>query len=258
MSRNLPFEVVGRADAELPLVMTCEHAASDLPEWSAQDEDRPFLDDHWGWDPGAAELTRALCEEIGGVAILSRFSRLVCDPNRDPSDPTFVVEKIGEHALSWNQDLDQRERDRRRDHYHEPYHEAIDQVLKNRAAQKRPTRLLSIHSFTPVYRGERRSVEIGVLFDDHEPQAGALLKALSGTHLQVLANEPYSGYAGLIHAARRHGRQHGIVYLELEIRQDLIATPDQVSKLSRLIGPAIAEYARGSEDPSGALRPSAG
>ena len=98
MSRNLPFEVVGRADAELPLVMTCEHAASDLPEWSAQDEDRPFLDDHWGWDPGAAELTRALCEEIGGVAILSRFSRLVCDPNRDPSDPTFVVEKIAKNV----------------------------------------------------------------------------------------------------------------------------------------------------------------
>ena len=140
MSRHLPFEVVGRADAELPLVMTCEHATSDLPEWSARDEDQPFLEDHWGWDPGAAQLTRALREEIGGVAILSRFSRLVCDPNRDPSDPTFIVDKIGNHALSWNRDLDEQERERRRVHYHEPYHAAIDQILKNRMAQNRPTR----------------------------------------------------------------------------------------------------------------------
>ena len=247
MSRHLPFEVIDRADAELPLVMTCEHAASDLPEWSAQNEDQAFLGDHWGWDPGAAELTRALWDEIGGVAVVSRFSRLVCDPNRDPSDPTFIVEKIEDHALSWNQGLDDQERERRRVHYHEPYHGAIDQVLKARMAQKRPPRLLSIHSFTPVYRGEHRSVEIGVLFDDHEPQADALLEALSATGLRVLPNEPYSGYAGLIHAARRHGRQHGLVYLELEIRQDLIATADQITKLSRLIGPAIAEYARGSE-----------
>ena len=247
MSLPLPFEVIGGADAELPLVMTCEHAASDLPEWSAQDKDQALLGDHWGWDPGAAQLTRALYDEIGGVAVLSRFSRLVCDPNRDPADPTFIVEKIGDHALSWNQDLDERERERRRVHYHEPYHAAIDQVLKNRMAHKRPTRLLSIHSFTPVYRGERRSVEIGVLFDDHEQHAGALLEGLSRTGLRVLPNEPYSGYAGLIHAARRHGRQHDIVYLELEIRQDLIATSDQIAQLSRLIGPAIAEYARGSE-----------
>ncbi|MCH2187578.1 N-formylglutamate amidohydrolase [Myxococcota bacterium] len=227
--------------------MTCEHAASDLPEWSPREEDQVFLADHWGWDPGAADLTRALCDQLGGSAILSRFSRLVCDPNRDPSDPTFIVDQIEDHALSWNQGLDEVERERRRVQYHEPYHDAIHQVLKHRTAQNLPTRLLSMHSFTPVYRGEHRSVEIGVLFDDHELQAEALLKALIDNGLQAKPNEPYSGYAGLIHAARRHGRQHGIVYLELEIRQDLIATPDQVAKLSRLIGPAIEEYARDTE-----------
>ena len=255
MSQEAPFELLGRTDAALPLLMTCEHASSNLPEWSSTKEDDIFLGDHWGWDPGAANLTRALFDEIGGTAVLSRFSRLVCDPNRAPSDPSFIVESIEDHAISWNQHLDEVERERRRARYHEPYHAAIDQVLRDRATHRRPTRLLSIHSFTPVYRGEAREVEIGVLFDDHEPHAQALIEAFDALSLHTLPNEPYSGYAGLIHAARRHGRQHGIVYLELEIRQDLIATPKQAGELAHLLSPAIEQYARGTPPARADQRP---
>ena len=243
MIRETAFETLGGNDAAFPLVMTCEHASSRLPEWSATSADEPILCDHWGWDPGAADLTRALLRRLGGAAVLSRFSRLVCDPNRDPSDQTFVVETVEGHAISWNRGIDAQERQRRQQIYHEPYHQEIERILRGRVASQRPARLLSIHSFTPVYRGEKRDVEVGVLFDDHESSAHELIAEFKRVGLRTEANEPYSGYAGLIHAARRHGRRHRVVYLELEIRQDLIATPKKAAEMAEALSPGVKKYA---------------
>lgn len=243
MIRETAFETLFGDDTAFPLVMTCEHASRRLPEWSATPADEQILCDHWGWDPGAADLTRALLRRLGGAAVLSRFSRLVCDPNRNPSDQTFVVETIEGHSLSWNRRIDAQERRRREEIYHEPYHQEIDRILRGRVASQQPVRLLSIHSFTPVYRGENRDVEVGVLFDDHESSAHQLIAEFKGVGLRTEANQPYSGYAGLIHAARRHGRRHRVVYLELEIRQDLIATPEQAAEIAEALSPGVEKYA---------------
>ena len=242
------FETIGGRDAREPIVFSCEHATNRLPEWTADPADAPWLADHWGWDVGAADLTRALVARVGGVAVLSRFSRLVCDPNREPADPTFVVERIDGHALSWNRGVDDAERARRAARYHEPYHAEIDRVIAARLADARPTRLCSVHSFTPSYRGDARGMEIGVLFDDHEAHAERLIERLRAAGLDAVANAPYSGYAGMIHAARRHGRAHGVVYLEIEVRQDLIDTPDRARDMADRIAPAVAAYATGAAD----------
>lgn len=224
-------------------MLTCEHATNRLPEWTPEPADESVLRDHWGWDIGAADLTRALVARIGGVAVLSSFSRLVCDPNREPTDPTFVVERIDDHTLSWNRDVTASERHRRRDLYHVPYHAEIDRVVAARRSAGRPTRLLAVHSFTPSYRGERRTLEVGVLFDAHEPVAGKLIERLRDAGLETEANQPYSGYEGMMHAANRHGRGHGIVYLEIEVRQDLIDTAQRADAMAARLAPAIAAYA---------------
>jgi predicted N-formylglutamate amidohydrolase len=179
---------------------------------------------------------------VGGVAVLSRFSRLVCDPNRAPEDPTFVVERIGDHILSWNRHVDAAERARRDARYAAAYHGAIDRLLARRLAAGRATRLCSIHSFTASLDGAARPMEIGVLFDAHEEVAARLEGRLREAGFRTAANEPYSGYAGLIHAARLHGRRHGIVYVELEVRQDLIATPADAAGVARRLAPAIRDF----------------
>ena len=236
------YEVAGDPSVG-PILFTCEHATRRLPEWEPSAADLPYLEDHWGWDVGAADLTRELARLRGCGALLSRFSRLVCDPNRDPSEPSFVVREVAGHALSWNRAVDDAERARRRGRYFDPYHAAIDRALAQRAAAGAPARLCSIHSFTPVWDGRARQMEVGVLFDAHEELARRVAAALAREGFAVAENEPYSGMAGLIYAAQRHGRSHGVVYLELEVRNDLIATPDRARAIAPRIARALEDYA---------------
>jgi predicted N-formylglutamate amidohydrolase len=246
LPRNPPFEIAGDAAAGGPFVFTCEHATCLLPDWEPEPADLPLLEDHWGWDIGAADLTRALVELTGSCAVLSRFSRLVCDPNRTPSEPSFIVEAIDGHQLSFNRDLGDAERRRRREIYFDAYHDAIDRTLRARLAVGGPVRLCAIHSFTPRYRGTPRPMEVGVLFDHHEHHAHQLAEALAREGFQVARNAPYSGREGLIYAAQRHGLAHDIVHLELEVRQDLIETPALARGAARRIARALESYAPGA------------
>ena len=237
------FEVVGDPNETGLFFFLCEHATRRLPEWEPNTADLALLEEHWGWDIGAADLTRDLTSRTRSCGVLTRFSRLVCDPNRHPDEASFVVEEIDGHRLSFNLGIDARERARRQAVYFDPYHDAIDRTLRERRAHGRALSLCSIHSFTPVYRGCVRDVEVGVLFDAHDAHAEELAAALSEQGFTTALNEPYSGKDGLIYAARRHGRAHDVTYLELEIRQDLIATPESASEVGRRIAAALAHCA---------------
>jgi predicted N-formylglutamate amidohydrolase len=235
------YEIAGDPRAG-PFLFTCEHASRRLPEWTAEPADLPLLEDHWGWDVGAGDLTRELVRLTGSGAVLSRFSRLVCDPNRAPDEASFVVREVDGRILSFNREVGDAERERRRVRYFEPYHAAIDRVLAARVAAGPPVQLCSIHSFTPVYGGNARPMELGVLYDAHHEHAQRVADALTGEGFAVAHNEPYSGLEGLIYAAQRHGRAHDVVYLELEVRNDLIATPERARALAPRIARALAVY----------------
>ena len=234
-----PFEVVGKPGDAGPFVFLCEHATWRVSEWEPNPADRELLEDHWGWDIGAADLARDLISRTRSCGVLTRFSRLVCDPNRDPAEESFVVKEVEGHPLSFNLFVDANERARRRAAYFDPYHEAIDETLRARTARERAFQLCSIHSFTPVYRGNPRTLEVGVLFDIHDDYAKSLAKAIEEQGFATSLNEPYSGKEGLIYAARRHGRAYNLTYVELEVRQDLIETPEKASKVGGRIAAAL-------------------
>lgn len=242
---NDAFEIAGEPCAPGPFVFTCEHATNRVPEDAGglAPDDRPFLGDHWGWDVGAADLARDLAARTGSCAVLSGFSRLVCDPNRDPGRPDFVVATVQGHALGLNRGVDAAERRRRRERWFDPYHDAVDRVLAGRRALGPEVRLCSIHTFTPVFQGRTRSLEVGVLFDVHEEHARTLRAALDREGFATALNEPYSGHAGLIYAASRHGRAHGVAYLELEVRQDLVDTPERARAVGARVARALAAFA---------------
>jgi predicted N-formylglutamate amidohydrolase len=238
-----PYEIAGDPGAGGPFVFTCEHATNELPEWKAEPAERVLLADHWGWDVGAADLTRELVELTGSCAVLSRFSRLVCDPNRDPEEASFLVEVVEGRRLSFNRGVDGAERRRRRERYFDPYHAAIDRTLRDRRALGTEARLCAVHSFTPVYLGQTRPMEVGVLFDAFDEHAWRLEGALAAEGFAAMLNAPYSGFDGLIYSARRHGRAHGLVYLELEVRQDLIDTREKARAVAARIARALAAVA---------------
>lgn len=205
-----------------PLFLTCEHASERLPSgYALCDSDRRLAGTHWAYDLGARELLLELAAALGASAVLARFSRLLIDANRDEQHPELFRQHAEGLPIQLNQQMSVSERQHRITHYHRPYHQAVDAALSEVAA---PT-LLSIHTFTPIYEGQVRQVELGVLFDQDEAAAASLLAALRPTYPQVAANEPWSGKQGLIYSAERHAHQQGRVALELEVRQDLATSP---------------------------------
>jgi len=130
-------------------------------------------------------------------------------------------------VIQLNRRIEQHERERRLADYYRPYHRRIDRALREspRAA------ILSVHTFTPVYEGEARSLEIGVLFEQN-PALGELFAAeLSARGWRTALNEPYSGAQGFAFSPEDHGARHRRPALELEIRQDLALDQDSQAKL---------------------------
>jgi len=236
------FELYGDLQQRGPLVITCEHASNRVPRpLRATDEDAPWLQTHWGIDIGAANVAREIVRRTGSIGVLAGFSRLVCDPNREPDSPTWLWTDIEGYCPSFNRSVDDAERLRRRTTLYEPYHAAIDRSLGERLTLGGDVILLAMHSFTPVYAGKRRTMEIGILFSRYAAVAKRLQRGLRSRDLDAVLNEPYSGREGMMFAAERHGRAHDVVHLELEVRQDLIGTPARAQQVGRQIADALAD-----------------
>jgi predicted N-formylglutamate amidohydrolase len=222
-------EVV-RGTREAPAFLTCEHASVRLPEpWQWPEPDQRLVGTHWSYDLGAREITLELARELNASAVLSRFSRLLCDPNRDATHADMFRTLADGQPVLLNTGMSDQDRARRIALYHQPYHDALDEAL---GAVDAPM-LFSIHSFTPNYQGELRSVEIGVLFNHEEREAHQLGAVLSEEFERVAYNEPWSGRAGLIYSAERHSQKHGRLALELEVRQDRAVDPAFRARLTK-------------------------
>ena len=224
------------------IVLSCEHASNRVPPpIRPSSEDEPWLATHWAYDIGAAELVREIVRNTGSVAVLSRFSRLICDANRDPADPTVIVPRIEQHALGFNEFISASERALRIDRYHKAFHHKVDELLERRLDQGGDVTLVSVHTFVPMLYGLQRELDVGVLFNPYEAIAKRLARSLEARGLVTALNEPYSGRRGLIYSAERHGLHHQVIYLELEVNQALLSTPPKVYRVARLIAEALAE-----------------
>lgn len=197
---------------------------------------------HIGWDIGAAAVTEGLAASMGAAAVLSGASRLLIDCNRDLGDADLIPALSHGTVVPGNTAVDEAERARRRVRFYDSFHDAVDRVL----TASPDTGLLSLHTFTPSLNGNERLFDVGVLFDDFESAAVSLAAALTDAGFRVRLNEPYSAFDGLIYSARRHGRRHGVRYLELEINNRLAAAPDAAWSLAARLGPAVAALAMSS------------
>jgi predicted N-formylglutamate amidohydrolase len=216
------FEVLpGRADAGL--VLLCDHATNALPpEYGTLGLDPAQLQRHIAYDIGAAAVTRSIAAELGVPAILTRYSRLLIDPNRGEDDPTLVMRLSDGAVVPGNRHLDRTERGRRIALFHRPYHEAIGRVLDRCTATGSSPAVLAIHSFTESWKGVPRPWAASILWEKDRRLAGPLLDALWAEHDLIIGeNEPYPGqYEG--DTMWRHGTNRGLPHAIIEIRQDLI------------------------------------
>ena len=218
-----------------PFFFTCEHASNRIPsEFPVSPEDLPWLDTHWAWDPGAAQVTRALCSHFGSGAVLAEVSRLIVDVNRKIDGPGFIREQVEGHPLSFNQNVDEAEQARRVDRYYLPYHRTLHDRLQDRLGEGFPPLLLAVHSFTPKFGTQVRDMEVAVVFDECCPdKANAFIRGFQEQGIRVGINEPYSGIKGQMYSAWYHGRGSGIDYLELEMRQDFLENSQKAQQMTK-------------------------
>lgn len=235
------FVVEGNPTTDTPYVLTCEHATNLLPPpLKATPDDQHWLAQHWGWDIGIQDVTQRLREKTQSVGVFSRFSRLICDPNRAIDNPTWLLEEVEGAPLSFNTSVTEAERERRRAEYYDPYHQGVHDTIATRRNNPTPFLLLSMHSFTPLYMGEPRSLEVGVLFDENYEHLAYKMGAwIEQEGLITEYNEPYSGMGGMMYSIWRHGNHFGLPYLELEIRQDLIDTREKAHAMADRILPSL-------------------
>ena len=211
----------GRSD----LLLTGDHAGRAIPRrlgtLGLPESERMR---HIAWDIGIAGVTERLSEALDATAVLQTYSRLVIDCNRQPGLDSSIPTISELTAIPGNEGLSPAEREARRRDIFAPYHEQIAELIEARAAAGRRVVLVAMHSFTPVFKGVRRQVEVGVLYNRDARLPHILLDLLRAEgDLSVGENEPYAvgdltDYTVPVHAERR-----GLAHVEIEIRQDLIA-----------------------------------
>jgi predicted N-formylglutamate amidohydrolase len=241
-----PVEIFNAGAAAATLIV-CDHAARQVPRaLGTLGLDADAFDRHIAWDIGAAEVARRLAIRLDAPLVMSAYSRLVIDMNRRPDDPSAIPQESDGTPIPGNRDLSAAARAARHAQIFDPYHTAIaDRLAAFRAGGVVPI-VISVHSFTPVFRGVARPWHIGVLWnrDDRLPRPlMARLAALSG--VVVGDNEPYSGQDGHGYTMPRHVEGAGIAHALLEIRQNLIDTrhgaEDWSEKLYGALAPLMAD-----------------
>ena len=174
-----PCEVVN-AGGSAQAVIVCDHASNRVPRRLASlGLASSVLDDHIGWDPGAAAVARLLARDLDAPLVLSGYSRLVIDCNRPLDSGDSIPPASAGVPVPGNRALSGSEREERVQALFRPYHDAIAAVLDARAAAGRPSLLLCIHSFTPVLAGCRRPWDIGFAWGRDARLARRLIDAMA-------------------------------------------------------------------------------
>ena len=237
-----PVEVIaGREDASILLL--CDHASNALPPAYGKLGLSPEeLETHIAYDIGAAAITRRLAALLAAPALLTRFSRLLIDPNRGALDPTLVMRLSDGRIIPGNARIDAAEIETRQRLYWRPYRQAIAAQVSTMLAAGVLPAVIGIHSFTPVWKGARRPWQIGILWDGDPRFASLLIGALAAQNIAVGDNEPYAGaLPGDTLDAEITPR--GLAGLLIEIRQDLVADPAQAltwaDRLADVLAPIL-------------------
>jgi predicted N-formylglutamate amidohydrolase len=219
----LALTVLGE-NSRSPFFIVCDHAGNRIPKslgsLGVSEAERQR---HIAWDIGVAGTARFMAESLDAFTVLQTYSRLVIDCNRPLTAPDSIA-RVSEHTvIPGNQQLTPAESAMRADEIFTPYHRRIAAELDRREANKVPTLLVALHSFTPVYKSSSRPWHIGILYHRDDRAAKLMLNLLRQEDgLVVGDNEPYSVSDETDYSVPIHGETRGLPHVEIELRQDLI------------------------------------
>ncbi|MDP3553682.1 N-formylglutamate amidohydrolase [Methylocystis sp.] len=208
-----------------PLLIVVDHAGNALPRALGRlGVPESELARHIAWDIGIAAVSRFVADALDATLVQQNYSRLVIDCNRAPGSETSIPDISEFTQIPGNVGLSEGQKDARLGEIFQPYHDRITAELDRRWREGRPAALIAMHSFTPVYMGAARPWHAGVLYNRDARFADLLIASLRREDgLFVGDNEPYSVTDESDYTIPVHGERRGLLHVEVEIRQDLIA-----------------------------------
>lgn len=229
-----PAAITINANGESEIVLVCEHASNRIPHsLNKLGLSQETIDSHAAWDPGAEALALLLSQSLDAPLVNARFSRLVYDLNRPPEHPEAMRSVSEVHHIPGNENLSDEDARARVNAIYKPFCAEVALVLDKAVSQHPRPVLVTIHTFNPVYHGKKRDVELGILHDDDTRLADQmLLEAAEHTTMVTRRNEPYGPADGVAHTMHLHAISTGILNVMLEIRNDLVATPEQQANVA--------------------------
>ncbi len=228
----MPKLINGGGDA--PLLLICEHASNYIPaEFQQLGLSAATINSHAAWDPGALDVACQLAQKLDAPLISASVSRLLYDCNRPVEAADAIPAKSELYEVPGNQNLTAGIKQDRVQRIYEPFQNFIQGFFEEHS---KIAAILTVHSFTPVYNGQPRSVDIGLLHDSDSRFAETMKQcSINATSLQIRLNEPYSAQDGVTHTLKEHGMKRGLLNAMIEIRNDLIADAASVENISNLL-----------------------
>jgi len=238
-----PFVTVLNPAGSSNTVLVCEHASNHIPpEYRSLGLPGAELQRHIAWDIGARDLSVRLGALLDAPVVLSGISRLMIDCNRPPGVPSSIPERSEATEIPGNRGLDHAERTRREASYFWPFQNSVSDLLDRRRDAGRPTRVVGVHSFTPVFLGQARIWHAGVLYGAAAGFAQSLLARLrDGAAFEVGDNEPYKVSSESDYTIPVHGDGRGLDAVLFEIRQDLLAADGGVEAWAWRLAAALCD-----------------
>ena len=188
-----------------------------------------------------AGLGARLSEALGACFIRQTYSRLVIDCNRVPGAPGSIATVSDGAAVPGNTDLSAEAARQRLEEIYRPYQDRIAAELDGRRG---PALLVALHSFTPSMDGIARPWRYGVVHRGDSPFSSAVLALLQAELGDAAGdNLPYA-MDGTDNTIPLHADARGLDYLEIEVRQDLLADEAGQDAAARFLGPILIEAER--------------
>lgn len=227
-----------------PFVLVCEHAARHIPAGlNNLGLQEPALSAHIAWDIGALDVAREMSVLLDAPLVAGRISRLVYDCNRPPTAPDCIPLRSEVFDIPGNTALDDQTRLQRHDSVHLPFHTRLGAVIEAQMERcDSAPMLVTVHSFTSVYNGAPRAVEIGFLCHGDAKLADAALAVEQqiGRHNAGL-NQPYGRQDGVTHTLATQGEARGLPSVMLEVRNDLINSPGSARKMAQHLSAVLMQ-----------------
>lgn len=226
-------------------VLVCEHASNYIPpEYDGLGLSADLQDSHIAWDPGAVEVAQKMSALLDSPLVVQDVSRLVIDCNRPPMSDDATPVKSEIHPVPGNVGLSEAERRRRAQQYYEPFCTLLSELLKERLSRGQLHVLLTVHSFSPVYKRVRRDTGIGLIDHDDPRFADAIFTRLcdgAAGDVVVQRNAPYSQSDGVTHTLSLHAKSCGLLHVMIEIRNNLITSAGEQTAMAQQLAAAAQE-----------------